>query len=185
MTTQPAATAVSTWNIDPVHTTVGFGAKHLGISTFRGRFKTFEGAIRIDEANPTASSVTASIDAASIDITGERLYGHVISPDFLEAEQYPKLTFNSTRVEKVDDDHWKISGNLTIRDVTKSVVLDTTYLGQETHPFSQKTVAAFTAETAINRKDFGLKWDAALLNGGAYLGEQVRITLDIEAVRQD
>lgn len=185
MTTQTAPTAVSTWNIDPVHTTIGFGVKHLGIATFRGRFRTFEGSLRIDEANPLNSSVTASIDAASIDIPAERLYGHLVSPDFLEAEKYPKLTFQSTRVEKLDDTHWKVYGDLTIKGVTREVVLDTRYLGQETHPFSKKTVAAFLAETEINRADFGLTWNATLANGGAYLGEQVKITLDIEAVKQD
>jgi polyisoprenoid-binding protein YceI len=185
MTTQPAATAVSTWSIDPVHTTVGFGVKHLGISTFRGRFKTFEGTIRLDEANPVNSSVTAAIDTASIEIPLERLYGHITSPDFLEAETYPKLTFQSKYVEKVDDTHWKIHGDLAIKGATKEVVLDTIYLGHEIHPFSQKTVAAFIAETEINRADFGLTWNVPLASGGPYLGEQVKITLDIEAIKQD
>jgi polyisoprenoid-binding protein YceI len=185
MTSQPAATSVSTWSIDPVHTNIGFGVKHLGISTFRGRFKTFEGTIRLDESNPENSSVTADVDTASIEIPLERLYGHIVSPDSFEAETYPKLSFRSTRVEKVDDTQWKIHGDLAIKGVTKPVVLTTTYLGHEVHPFSQKTVAAFAAETEINRGDFGLTWNVPLASGGPYLGEQVKITLDVEAIKQD
>lgn len=183
LTTAPTTT--STWTIDPVHTSVGFAVSHLGISTYRGRFRTVEGRIELDEADPARSSVTASIDAASIDTVNDRLHGHLLSPEFLEVEKYPKLTFRSTRVERVDDTAWKVYGDLTIRDVTNEVVLHTRYLGQETHPFSHKRVAAFSAETSFNRKEFGLRWDAALLNGGAYLGEQVRITLEIEAVREE
>ena len=178
-------TATSTWTIDPVHTSVEFGVKHLNVSTFKGRFKTVGGTIQLNEANPSSSSVTAEIDANSIDIVAERLFGHVVSKDFLDTEQYPKLSFKSTHVEKVDDKHWKVSGDLTIRDATRPVVLNTEFLGQETHPFSKKSVAAFLATTTINRGDFGLTWNAVMDSGAAYVGEQVTITLHIEAVKQE
>jgi polyisoprenoid-binding protein YceI len=177
-------TGTSTWAIDPVHTSVEFGVKHLNVSTFKGRFKTVGGSIHLDEENPTNSSVNAEIESNSIDIVQERLFGHVISPDFLGAEQYPKLSFKSTGVQKVDDTHWKVSGDLTIRDATRPVVLDTQYLGQEVHPFSKKTVAAFLATTTIDRRDFGLTWNAVMDSGASYVGEQVTITLHIEAVKQ-
>jgi polyisoprenoid-binding protein YceI len=182
--TTASPSTVTTWNIDASHTIVGYAVSHLGISTYRGKFKTVEGVLHINEDNPAASSVSATIDAGSLDIPQDRFYGHIVSPDFLDVQNHPKITFQSTNVEKVADDKWKVAGNLTLRGVTKEVVLDTTYLGQAEHPFSKNTHAAFTAETEINREDFGLKWNAPLVNGGVYLGERIRLSLDIEAIKQ-
>jgi polyisoprenoid-binding protein YceI len=183
MTSAPAA--VTTWTIDPTHTIAAFTVKHLGISSFRGKFRTVEGTITLDEANPAGSSVTASIKTDSIDVPGDRFYGHMVSDDWFSAEKYPEITFRSTRVERQDDTHWLVTGDLTLHDVTRPVVLATEYLGQSVHPFSKHTVAAFHAETEIDRTDFGLNWNAAMDAGMKYVGEQVQITLDIEAVRQD
>jgi polyisoprenoid-binding protein YceI len=183
MTTTP--TAVSTWTIDPVHTTVGFEVQHMGMATFRGRFRNVEGTITLDEANPTNSTVAATIDVASLDIVSDRLAGHLNSQDFFVVETYPAITFRSTRVTQQDDTHWTVIGDLTIRDTTREVALATTYLGQGTHPFSKRTIAGFHAETAINRGDFGLNWNVALDTGAQYVGERVTITLDIEAIKQD
>lgn len=180
-----ASTAVSTWIIDGVHSIAEFSVKHMVISTVKGRFRTIAGSITVDEANPANSRVEASIDVASIDTAEPQRDAHLRSDDFFNAEQFPQMTFRSTRVERVDDTHWKVHGDLTLKGVTRPVVLDTTYLGQETHPFSQKRVAAFTAETTLDRKDFGLNWQAPLASGAAYVGEEVRINLEIEAVRQD
>lgn len=183
--TTSAPTNVSTWAIDPVHTSVEFGVQHLAISTYRGRFRTVEGTLRVDEANPANSSVEATIDAASIDITQDRFLGHVLSPDFLDAQSYPAITFRSTRVERVDDTHWNVTGDLTLHGQTQPVLLKTAFLGQATHPFSKKTVAAFHAEAEIDRGAFGLKWNVPLDTGAQYVGERVTITLHIEAIKQD
>lgn len=183
MTSAPVA--VTTWAIDPTHTIAAFTAKHLGIASFRGRFRDVEGTISLDEANPANSSVTASIKTDSIDVPGERFHGHMVSGDWLDAEKWPAITFRSTGVERRDDTHWTVTGDLTIRDVTREVRLATEYLGQAVHPFSKRTHAAFHAETEIDRTDFGLNWNAAMDAGMKYVGERVQITLDIEAIRQD
>jgi polyisoprenoid-binding protein YceI len=179
------STTVSTWAIDPVHTIVAFAVQHMGMSTFRGRFRTVEGTIRIDEGNPVHSFVTATIDAGSIDVVGERLLGALMREDFFNTEKFSTITFQSTHVERHDDTHWTVTGDLTIRGVTRAVSLATAYLGQGTHPFSGRRIAGFHAETDIDRTEFGLTWNAALDTGAQYLGERVHITLDIEAVRQD
>ena len=180
-----ATTARSTWSIDPVHSTVEFAVSHMGITTFRGRFRTVAGTLNIDEESPANSSVIATIEAASIDVPGDRFAGHMKGDDFLNVEHYPTLTFRSNEVERVDDTHWRVAGDLTIRDATRPVTFDTEYLGQAKHPFSGKTSAGFRAEAEIDRNDFGISWNALLESGAKYVGERVRIILDIEAVRQD
>lgn len=183
--TAASPSTVTTWNIDAAHTIVGYAIRHLGIATYRGRFKTVEGQLYVNEERPEQSSVTVTIDAGSIDIPQDRFYGHIVSPDFLDVANHPTITFTSTRLEQVSDTQWKVYGDLTIRGVTREVALDTTYLGQAEHPFSKQTHAAFHAETEFNREDFGLKWNAPLVNGGVYLGERIRIVLDIEAIKQN
>lgn len=175
----------TTWAIDPVHSSVNFAVQHLGISTYRGRFRAVAGSIRLDESEPERSSVTAEIQVASMDATNDQLQQHVLAADFLDAERYPTITFRSTRAERLDDRHWNIYGDLTIRGVTNTAMLATLYHGRQVHPFTQKPVAAFSATTAINRKGFGLVWEAPLANGGAVLGERVQITIEIEAVRAE
>ena len=108
-----------------------------------------------------------------------------MDPDLLGGKDHPTITFRSTRVESIDSSHWKVTGDLTIHGVARSVVLDTRYLGEANHPFSKKIAAAFRAETAIDRRDFGVTWNAAMDTGGAYLGERVQISLAILAIRQD
>jgi len=182
MTTAQAAT--DTWTIDPVHSIAEFAVKHMMVSTVKGRFRSMEGTILIDEANPTASRVTASIDVASIDTAEPQRDAHLRSDDFFNAEKFPKITFRSTRVERVDDTHWKVIGDLTIRDITKEVVLDTEYEGQIRDAFGKQR-AAFTAETNLNRKEFGLNWNGIIETGGVIVGDRVRVILNIAAVRQD
>jgi polyisoprenoid-binding protein YceI len=183
MTSAPAA--VTTWAIDPVHTIVSFAAKHMGIATFRGNFRTFEGTITLDEASPANSSVNVTIKTDSINVPGERFIGHMISPDWLDAEKFPEITFRSTRVEKQDDTHYNVIGDLTLHGVTREVVLATEYYGQSVHPFSKRTHSAFHADTEINREDYGITWNTVLESGLKYVGERVQIILEIEAIRQD
>jgi len=168
-----------------VHSSVEFSLDYMGFSTYRTGFRALEGSLEFDPARPAASSVNASIQVASIDVTNDRLLSRLMDPDLLGGKEHPTITFKSARVETVDPAHWKVTGDLTIHGVARAVVLDTRYLGQAKHPFSGKIAAAFRAETAIDRRDFGVSWNAAMDTGGAYLGEQVKISLVIMAVRQD
>lgn len=177
-----AQTAVSTWNIDASHSIAEFAVKHMMISTVKGRFATLQGAIEIDEANPLASSVTASIDVASIDTKDEQRDAHLRSDDFFNAEKFPKITFASKRVERVDAENYRMVGDLTIRDVTKEVVLDTEFEGQVADPWGNQR-AGFTAATQVSRGDFGVNFNGLLETGGVIVSDKVKITLHIEAVR--
>jgi len=179
-----AQTALSTWTIDPVHSIAEFAVKHMMVSTVKGRFRSMEGTIHIDEANPTASWVTASIDVASIDTAEPKRDTHLRSDDFFNAERFPKMIFRSTRVQQVDDTHWNVIGDLTIRDVTKEVVLDTEYEGQIKDAYGKQR-AAFSAETTLNRREFGLNWNGVIEAGGVVVGDRVRVMLNIAAVRED
>ena len=174
-----------TWTIDPVHSSVAFSLDYMGFSTYRTGFRVLEGSLQFDADRPGASSVEASLPVSSVDVTNDRLMSRLMDPDLLGGKDHPTITFKSTRVEALDSTHWKVTGDLTIHGVARPVVLDTRYLGQAMHPFSKKMAAAFRAETAIDRRDFGVTWNAAMDTGGAYLGERVHISLTILASRQD
>ena len=177
-------TGTSTWAIDPAHSFAEFAVKHMMVATAKGRFTRLEGTIQFDEANPAAASVTASIDLASVDTGNAQRDEHLRTDDFFSAEQYPVATFRSTRVEPVDADRAKVYGELTIRDVTRGVVLDVEFEGQGEDAYGQQR-AGFTAETVIDRLDYGIKWNPALEAGGFAVSNRVRLTLHIAAVRQD
>jgi polyisoprenoid-binding protein YceI len=179
------ATTGSTWTIDPVHSSVEFSLDYMGFSTYRTGFRALEGSLEFDSARPASASVNASISVASIDVTNDRLLSRLMDPDLLGGKEHPTITFTSTGVEAVDLAHWKVMGDLTIHGVARPVALDTHYLGQAKHPFTGKIAAAFRADTAIDRRDFGVTWNAAMDTGGAYLGERVQISLAILAIRQD
>jgi len=176
-------TATSTWTIDKAHSTVEFAVKHLVITTVKGHFREFEGTIHLDEARPENSSVTASIQVASIDTNVADRDAHLRSDDFFNAEKFPTITFKSKRVELLDANHAKVYGDLTIRDVTKEVVLDTEYEGQIDDPWGNRR-AAFSATAEISRKEFNVRWNQMIETGGAVVGDAVKIFLHIEAVRQ-
>ena len=176
------ATQATTWTIDPKHTLVEFSAKHMMFTTVKGRFGGVSGTIIENEADPSQSSVDVEIDAATIDTREPQRDGHLRSEDFLHVEAHPLITFKSTQVEAVGKDHLRVTGDLTIRGATRSVVLDTTITGRGTTPFGQQA-AGFSAETSINRKDFGLTWNVALEAGGFLVGDQIKIVLEVEAVR--
>jgi len=179
------ATTLSNWTIELVHSSVEFSLDYMGFSTYRTGFRALEGSLEFNPARPAAASVNASIPVASVDVTNDRLMSRLMDPDLLGGKEHPAISFKSTRVEAVDPAHWKVTGDLTIRGVARPVALDTRYLGQAKHPFSGKIAAAFRAETTIDRRDFGVTWNAAMDTGGAYLGERVQISLSIMAVRQD
>jgi polyisoprenoid-binding protein YceI len=171
------------WVIDQGHSEIAFAAKHLMISTVRGRFNSYTGTVEADEANPTAAKVDVQIDASSLVTGDEKRDGHLRSPDFFDVEQFPYITFKSTRVEQVDESHGKLFGDLTIRDVTKPVVLDFEYAGQAKTPWGT-TSAGFNATTKINRKDWNLNWNVALETGGWLVGDQITISIELELVKQ-
>lgn len=179
------ATTLPTWTIDPVHSSIEFSLDYMGFSTYRTGFRALEGSLEFDAARPAASSVNASIPVASVDVTNDRLMSRLMDLDLLGGKDHPTITFKSTRVEASEPTHWQVTGDLTIHGVARPVVLDTRYLGAAMHPFSKKMSAAFRAETTIDRRDFGVTWNAAMDTGGAYLGDRVRISLTILAARQD
>ena len=174
-----------TWSIDPIHSSVEFSLEYMSMSLYRSGFRTLEGTLQFDPARPAEASVTASIPVASVDVTNERLMGRLMDPDFFAGNDHPAITFQSARVEPVDATHWKIPGDLTIHGITRPVVLDACFLGQDKHPVSGKTVGTFQADAQIDRQEFGVIYRAPLESGGTYIGDRVRISLIIAAVRQD
>ncbi len=181
---------MATWTFEPGHTAAEFRCKHMMVTWVRGHFKNVRGTMRFDPADPTNTVIEAMLDAASI-WTGEPdRDAHLRSADFLDAASHPAITFKSTRVEQVGGTAYKVSGNLTIRGVMRPVVLDVHHLGQWQTPFwvgnedkGPVTRAGFVAETRINRHDFGVSWNGALDHGGLVVGDEVFITLDVEALQ--
>lgn len=178
-TTTPLATGL--WTIDPSHTTVGFVVRHLGFSKVRGGFTAVAGTIQVAD-DVTASTAEVTIQADSFYSGDEGRDQHVRGADFLDAENFPTLTFAVTGVRHVDGSDYVLTGDLTIRGVTQSVELATTYLGSDTDPFGN-VKAGFEATTEIDREAFGLTWNAALESGGVLVGKKVRIELEVQATR--
>ena len=173
----------TTWTIDPNHTLVEFGVKHMMVATVRGRFTGVTGQLIADEANSESSQFEAEIDAASIDTRNEQRDAHLRSADFLDVESFPTITFRSTRIEPISTERGRLIGDLTIRGVTREVTIDATMNGRGTTPFGQEIVG-FTGETSIKRQDFGLTWNVALETGGVLVGDTVKIQLEVELVKQ-
>jgi len=171
-----------TFVIDPAHTEVGFVARHLMVSKVRGSFTQVTGEVTIAE-DPLASSVSASILAASIDTGVADRDNHLRSGDFLDVEKYPELTFRSTRVVQPKDNDFRLVGELTIRDVTREVTLDVDFDGVAVSPWGQEVVA-FTATTEIDREEWGITWNQALEAGGVLVSKKVKIEISAEATRQ-
>ena len=174
--------ATGTWQIDAAHSSVGFVARHLMVAKVRGAFETFSGAVTIGE-RPEDASVEATIDAASINTSDDMRDGHLRSPDFLDVEKYPALTFRTTKVARSGETTLRADGELTIRDVTRPVSLDISYLGLVADPFGNDH-AVFSAETEIDREEWGITWNKALETGGVLVGRKVKIELEIQAVRK-
>ena len=175
--------ALTLWNIDPSHSAIGFSVRHMVVSKTRGRFTKWSGQIRFDPANPSASSVEVNIDPASIDTADAQRDEHLRSPDFFDVSKHPTASFRSTKVEDLGGDRYRITGDLSVHGVTKSVVLESTFEGSGKDPWGGER-AGFVASTSIDRKDFGLEWNKALDTGGLLVGEKVELSLEIEAVKQ-
>ena len=169
------------YTIDPSHTRLGFVARHAMITKVRGQFGTFEGTAIIDTADPSASKVDLTIDVASVDTRSADRDGHLTSGDFFDVEQFPHMTFTSTDVAR-DGAEWAVAGDLTIKDVTRPVTIDFEETGSARDPFGNLRIG-FEGETTINRKDFGLTWNAALETGGVLVSEKIKLEFDISAIR--
>jgi polyisoprenoid-binding protein YceI len=174
------ATTTRTFTIDKAHSEAVFQVRHL-ITKVRGRFSQFDGRIDFDEAEPEHSSVAVTIDAASIDTNEPDRDKHLRSGDFFDTDTHPQITFRSTRVVRAGANRFDVSGPLTIRGISKDVTLAVTFLGLAADPWGNAR-AGFETEITINRKDFGLTWNAALETGGFLVGDEVKISLSIQAL---
>lgn len=183
MSANAPQTTTTVWNLDPAHTTAEFKVRHMMITNVKGQFKPVTGVVTLDEIDVTKSHVEASIDAATIDTREPDRDTHLKSADFLDVEKFPTLTFASTSVARAGEGELEVEGDLAIHGVTKRVtfaVEGPTPPGKD--PWGNTRIG-FSATTKINRKDFGLTWNAALETGGILVGDEVTITLDVEAVK--
>jgi polyisoprenoid-binding protein YceI len=181
-TTAPQS-ALSTWKLDPAHSTAEFKVKHMMISHVKGHFTGISGILTLDETDAAKSHVEASIDTATINTRDAQRDAHLKSADFFEVEKHPAITFRSTSVKRTGEDEFAVTGDLTIRDVAKPVVFKVEELtAPAKDPWGNLRIG-LSATTKINRKDFGLSWNAALEAGGVLVGEEVTITLDVEFIK--
>lgn len=173
---------MATWKLDPTHSSANFSVKHMMVTTVRGHFNDIDGTIEFDEANPAASRVNVDINVASIDTGVADRDNHLRSADFFDAAKFPKMTFRSTKIEVTGKNEGRITGDLTIRGVTRPVVINVEYLGSFKDPWGNDKMA-FSGETKINREDFGLTWNVALETGGWLVGKDIKISLEAQAVK--
>jgi polyisoprenoid-binding protein YceI len=179
----PAYTELSgTYTLDPAHTRIGFVARHAMVTKVRGAFNEFEGTAVLDGANPANSHVEVRIDAASIDTRNAQRDEHLRSNDFLAMQEYPAITFSSTGVRQVDDTTFEVTGDLTIKGVTNTITIPFSFEGAAKDPFGNLR-AGFEGSVTINRKDYGITWNAALETGGVLVSEKVTLEFEISAVK--
>ena len=171
------------WTIDSAHSEINFSVRHMMIATVRGRFEKFTGTIDFDENEPSRSSVDVQIEVGSINTREPQRDAHLKAPDFFDVENYPYITFTSKSIEVKGSNQANITGDLTIKDVTHEVVLEAEYAGQAQSPFGT-TNAGFSASTRINRKDWGLTWNVALDTGGVLVGDEIKIEIELEIIKQ-
>lgn len=180
----PAIASASSWNIDPDHSNVGFKVKHMMVSNVRGSFDKYTGTLELNDKDITKSKVQVSIHTDSVNTNAAKRDEHLRSADFFDATKFPTMTFVSTKVAKAGTDKLKVTGYLTLHGVTKEVVLLVEGPSKESKDPWGNIRRGVTGTTTINRKDFGLVWNAALETGGVAVGEEVTITLDIELIKK-
>lgn len=179
-----ATPAAAAWTLDPAHSSVQFSIRHMMLSNVRGEFGKFSGTVQGDEAAPTQAVVEATIDAASIDTRDGKRDDHLRGPDFFDVAKHPAITFKSKRIEPAGAGAFKVTGDLTMHGVTREIVLD---VADVTPPIKDpfgKTRAGARATTRLNRKDFGINWSKTMDNGGLVVGDEVAVTIDVEAIKQ-
>ncbi len=179
----PVLAQADTWQIDPPHTNVQFAVRHMMISNVKGQFQKTSGTITTNGNDPASATIDATIDASSIDTRVDRRDAHLKSPDFLDVAKFPTITFKSTKVEADGPNKWKVTGDLTLHGVTKPVVLDVEGSGPPIQVMGH-TRAGASATAKIKRSDFGLTWNKALESGGVMVGDDVAISIDVEAVKK-
>lgn len=176
------ATLTGTYTLDPTHSRIGFVARHAMVTKVRGSFNEFAGTGYFDAENPSASQVALTIEAASIDTRNADRDAHLRSNDFFDMDNYPEIRFASTAVELLDPEHYRVTGDLTIKGVTRPVTVDFEYTGSATDPFGNQRVG-FEGSTTVNRKDWGVNWNAALEAGGVLVSEKVTLEFEVSAIR--
>jgi len=172
------------WDLDPAHTRIGFSARHAMVTTVRGSFNDVAGHFYADPEDMTRSHAEVTLKAASIDTRSQQRDDHLRSPDFFDVEKYPEIRFVSTNIEEVEDNAFMISGNLTIRDVTRPVTLPIELIGVQTDPTGALR-AGFEGSRRINRRDFGLEWNVPLDAGGVLVSERISLEFEISAVKRE
>lgn len=183
MSTTSTQTGTTTYVIDAAHSQIGFAVKHMMFSTVRGHFGTFEGTIVVDNDNPANSSVNVTIDTSTITTGDVKRDEHLRSADFFDAATFPTITFKSTSIDFKSADDFTINGDLTMHGVTAPVKIKAEQTGEGTNPWGVD-VAGFEGSTKVNRKDFGLNWNAALEKGGVLVGDEIKINLELEVAKQ-
>jgi polyisoprenoid-binding protein YceI len=173
------ALAADTYQFDKSHTTVGFEVRHV-VTSVGGKFQDFSGTIRVDRARPEGSSVEFTIQAASVDTGEPKRDEHLKSPDFFDVAKEPTITFKSTSVKATGKDAYEVTGQLTMRGVTKTIALPVTFLGEGKDPWGNEK-AGFELQTTLNRKDYGIVWNKTLDQGGVLLGDEVKVQISVEA----
>jgi polyisoprenoid-binding protein YceI len=181
-TATPTLVPTGIWAIDPAHSKIGFAVKHMGIATVRGEFGEFEGTLEIGEDLASARAY-GTVRAGSVDTNQPQRDEHLRSPDFFDVEQHPELRFESTRIEPVDDETFRITGDLTLHGVTREVVLTADVLGTETDPQGNERVG-LEVTGQLSRDDYGMKFNQALGSGNVVVSDRVKLALDVSAVRQ-
>jgi polyisoprenoid-binding protein YceI len=183
-TTTVPTTLTGTYAIDAVHSRIGFVARHAMVTKVRGSFNQFEGSGYFDAEDPTSSHLELTIKAASIDTRNADRDAHLRGNDFFAMDEYPEITFASTGVERVDNWNYRVTGDLTIKGVTKTVTVDFEYTGAADDPFGNHRIG-FEGKTVVNRKDWGVTWNAALEAGGVLVSEKVTLEFEVSAIRAD
>lgn len=182
--TAPTKSLTGTYAIDPAHSRIGFVARHAMVTKVRGSFNEFEGSGYFDAEDPSRSHLELTIEATSIDTRNADRDAHLRSNDFFDMESYPQLRFASTSVEQVGDTEYRVTGDLTIKDVTQPVTLDLEFTGAAVDPFDNQRIG-FEGQTTVNRKDWGVNWNAALEAGGVLVSDKVTLELEVSAIRSD
>ena len=181
-TATPLAPTATSWTLDAAHSAVEFSVRHLMIATARGRFAGVSGPVVLDDGADGLGTIDIVIDAASVDTREPQRDAHLRSADFFDVEHYPSITYRSRRIERLSADRYRAAGELTIRGITRPVGLDIEATGEVTDPWGRQR-AGFSATARINRKDFGLTWNQLLEAGGVAVGDEVKISIDVELVR--
>ena len=187
MASSAPSVATATWQLDPTHSSAEFSVKHMMMTTVRGRFKEVRGTLTADEEHPEGCCVDVEIDVASIDTGNADRDKHLRSPDFFDGERYPKITFTSKRVEgrpANPGDRFRVVGDLVIRDTTQEITLDCTFEGRGKDPWG-KDRAGFSAQTEIDRREWGLRWNQAIETGGVLVANSVRVDMEVQFVKSE